>query len=109
MNQQGVFCVVLVTAKDTDEARKIADGLLTDKLVACANIIERVQSLFWWQGRIDDAKETLLLLKTRSDLMDQVVRRVKSLHGYETPEIIALPVYAGSEDYLNWINSSVKS
>ena len=107
MNLQGSFIIVLVTAKDTEEARKIANGLLAEHLVACANIIDRIESLFWWQGRVDEAREVLLLLKTKSDLMDRIIIKVKSLHSYETPEIIAIPISAGSEDYLNWINKSV--
>ena len=107
MNKQSIFLVVMVTAKNTEEARAIADGLLNERLVACANIVDRVQSRFWWQGCVDDAQETLLLLKTKSDLFEQVITKVKSLHSYDTPEIIALPIYAGSDDYLNWINASV--
>jgi len=95
-----------VTAKDKKEAVKIAQGLLESKLIACANIIDGVQSLFWWQGKIDSSKEVLLVLKTKKFLFKKVSEKVKSLHSYQTPEIIALPIIAGSKDYLNWINSS---
>jgi periplasmic divalent cation tolerance protein len=101
------YIVVLVTAKDKKEAEKIARGLLEAKLIACANIVEGVQSLFWWQGKIDSSKEVLLVLKTKKILFKKVSIKVKSLHSYQTPEIIALPIAAGSEDYLQWINSSV--
>ncbi len=100
------YIVVLVTAKDKKEAGKIARGLLRAKLIACANIIEGVQSLFWWQGKIDSSKEVLLVLKTKKILFRKVLNQVKSLHSYQTPEIIALPLVAGSEDYLAWISSS---
>ena len=99
--------VVLVTAKDKKEAAKIAKGLLESQLIACANIIDGVQSLFWWQGKIDSSKEVLLVLKTKKILFKRVCAQVKSLHSYQTPEIIALPIVDGSEDYLNWIGSSV--
>lgn len=95
-----------MTAKDKKEAVKIAQGLLESKLIACANIIDGVQSLFWWQGKIDSSKEVLLVLKTKKFLFKKVSEKVKSLHSYQTPEIIALPIIAGSKDYLNWINSS---
>jgi periplasmic divalent cation tolerance protein len=99
--------VVLVTVKDKKEAIKIAQGLLKAKLIACANIIDGVQSLFWWQGKIDSSKEVLLILKTKKNLFKKVCTRVKSLHSYQTPEIIALSIVNGSENYLSWINASV--
>jgi periplasmic divalent cation tolerance protein len=100
------YIVVLVTAKDKKEAGKIARGLLEAKLIACANIVEGVQSLFWWQGKIDSSKEVLLILKTKKILFKKVLSQVKSLHSYQTPEIIALPIIAGSKDYLQWLDSS---
>ena len=101
------YIVIFITAKDKKEATKIARGLLEAKLIACANIIDRVQSLFWWQGKIDSSKEVLLILKTKKSLFKKIVAQVKSLHSYQTPEIIALAIVRGSEDYLNWISSSV--
>ena len=101
------YVVILVTAKDKKEAGKIARGLLGSKLIACANIVQGVQSLFWWQGKIDTSREALLILKTKKVLFKKVSAKVKSLHSYQTPEIIALSIVNGSEDYLRWINSSV--
>jgi len=101
------YIVVLVTAKDKKEAIKIAQGLLEAKLIACANIIGGIQSLFWWQGKIDSSKEVLLVLKTKKTLFKKVSVKVRSLHSYQTPEIIALPIVNGSEDYLRWVSSSV--
>jgi len=105
MNTQ--YIVVLITAKDKKEAEKISRGLLEAKLIACANIIEGVQSLYWWQGKIDSSQEVLLVLKTKKILFKRVYTQVKSLHSYQTPEIIALPIIAGSEDYLQWLDSSI--
>ena len=99
--------IILITAKDTKQARTIANGLLQDKLIACANIIAGVQSLFWWQGKIDSAKEALLVLKTKKILFKRVAAKVRALHSYQTPEIIALSIIDGNRDYLQWINSSV--
>lgn len=101
------FIAVLVTAKDKKEGSRIAKGLLEAKLIACANIIDGVQSLFWWEGKIDSSKEVLLVLKTKKNLFKKVMTKVKSLHSYQTPEIIALPLVTGSEDYLDWVSSSV--
>lgn len=100
------YIVIFITAKDKKEAVKIAQGLLKTKLIACANIINGVQSLFWWQGKIDSSKEVLLVLKTKKSLFKKVCAKVKSLHSYQTPEIIALPIINGSEDYLSWISHS---
>ena len=100
--------VIFVTAKDPKEAQKIADGLLKDRLIACANIISGVRSLFRWEGKVDSAKEALLVLKTKKTLFNKVAAKVKLLHSYQTPEIIALPIAAGSKDYLKWIDASVR-
>jgi periplasmic divalent cation tolerance protein len=96
--------VVLVTAKNKKEAKAIAQGLLKDKLIACANIIDGIESLFVWQGKLDQSKEALMVIKTQQKLFDKVVSKVKLLHSYQTPEIIALPIIQGSKDYLNWID-----
>jgi len=101
------YIVVLVTAKDKKEASKIAKGLLEAKLIACANIIDGVQSLFWWQGKIGSSHEVLLVLKTKMNLLKELSVKVKSLHSYQTPEIIALPIVSGNKDYLQWIDSNV--
>ena len=109
MAENKKYILVVVTAQDISQARKIARGLLEEKLIACANIMDGVQSLFWWQGKIDEASEVVVVLKTRQDLFAEVVSRVKFLHSYDTPEIIALPIVDGSPDYLKWIDSSVRS
>lgn len=99
--------VVLITTKDTKEAQKIAKGLLNKKLVACVNTIAGVNSFFWWNGKIDKAKEVLLMAKTRKSHFSKIVKEVKRLHSYDVPEVIALPVAAGNQDYLKWIEQSI--
>jgi len=76
--------------------------------VACVNIVPEVSSLFWWQDKLDSAQESLLIIKTRALLLDQIVTLVKEIHSYEVPEIIALPVIGGNQDYLEWIDKEVK-
>jgi periplasmic divalent cation tolerance protein len=102
------YIVVFITASTEEEAKKIADELLSKRLIACANILSKVSSLFWWQGRIDSAEEVFLILKTKECLLDEVIKVAKELHSYETAEIIALPIIGGNEDYLQWINESAK-
>ena len=96
--------VVFITVGTEKEARKIADLLLNHKTAACVNIMPKVSSHFWWQGKLDAAKESLLIVKTKASLLSEIVGLVKTVHSYEVPEIIALPIVAGSEDYLRWID-----
>lgn len=102
-----MYIVILVTAKDQEEAQKIARGLLEDKLAACCNIMPKIQSLFWWDGKIDSADEVLLIIKSEKTLWNKIQDKVKELHSYQTPEIIALPVVEGSKEYLDWIKDSI--
>ena len=103
-----MYIVVFVTASNKKEAEHIAREVIKTKLAACVNIITNVQSLFWWQGKIDSAKEALLVIKTRKALFHKLIKKVKSLHSYEVPEIIALPIIAGNTKYLEWINESTR-
>ena len=107
MKQPGEI-VVLVTAGTGEEARRIAELLLDKRKAACVNIVPKVDSLFWWQGKLDSAQESLLIIKTKASLLPEIVNLVKSVHSYEVPEIIALPIIGGSEDYLKWMDSEVK-
>src|SRR4030042_4934607 len=99
------FIIVLVTTANRAEAEKISQALLKDKLIACANIISPVTSFFHWQGKIDQAEECLIVTKSRIDLFSELADRVKSLHSYDVPEILALPIIEGSQAYLNWLGS----
>jgi len=99
---------IFVTCPSMKEAEAIADALLSERIVACANIISGVRSNFWWKGRIDSADETLLVLKTTKKNFTKAEKAVKRLHSYDVPEIIALPIAAGSRAYLDWIDKSVK-
>ncbi|MDD4909572.1 MAG: divalent-cation tolerance protein CutA [Candidatus Omnitrophica bacterium] len=100
--------VVLVTASNKEEAQIIARKLLEDKLAACVNIIEGVNSFFWWEGKIDNAQEALMVIKSSKGKFKRLCAAVKSAHSYDTPEIIALPVVAGEKKYLDWLNGSIR-
>lgn len=99
--------VVLVTAGSADEADRIGRTLVEERLAACANLVPAIASRFWWQGKIEEAGEALLILKTRQDRLPRLTARVRSLHSYTVPEVIALPILDGSPDYLRWIDDSV--
>ena len=100
--------VVLISACSEEEAHKIAELLVKQKKAACVNIVPGVDSLFRWKGKIDSARETLLLAKTRTSLLPQIISLVKEAHSYEVREIIALPIIDGSEDYLKWLDSACR-
>jgi periplasmic divalent cation tolerance protein len=99
--------VIFITAASKREAEKIAKALLKKKLVACVNITQRIKSFFWWQGKIDSAREYLLIAKSERSMMRKITGCVKSLHSYEVPEILALPIIAGYNPYLDWISDSI--
>ncbi len=98
--------VVLMTAPDRDEASRIAELLVNSRLAACVQILPEVQSVYRWKGEVERNTEILLLAKTTSDKFDELDRAVREIHSYDTPEIIALPVNAASESYLNWLLES---
>lgn len=95
--------VVFITASTEDEAANIAKALVEARLAGCVNIIKNIRSIYSWEGKIEDEAEVLMIVKTRKALIDSLVKKVKELHSYTVPEIIALPVVEGSEDYLEWL------
>lgn len=103
-NTDASLILVLVATSSREEAHRIADKLLTERKAACVNIISGVSSFFWWKTKVDSAKETLLLVKSKQSLLEDVIKLVKANHRYEVPEIIALPIIGGNADYLEWID-----
>lgn len=101
------YCVVFVTASKGPEAKRLAMLVLKRKLCACVNIIKNIESFFWWQGKIDTAKESLLVIKTRKSFLPRLFKAIRLAHSYEVCEIVALPVVAGSKPYLDWISRSL--
>jgi periplasmic divalent cation tolerance protein len=100
--------VIFITASSDEEARNIAKLLLDQRKAACVNIVSGVDSSFWWQGKIDAVQESLLIIKTRASVFQKVIELVKTVHSYEVPEIIALPIIGGNDNYLKWIDAEVK-
>jgi len=99
--------IILTTINSKEEAEKISRKLLKEKLVACVNIIGPIESLFWWQNKIDEAEEFIILIKTDKSLFQQVAETTKKIHPYQIPEIIGLPIVEGSKDYLRWMYASL--
>ena len=102
------FGVVLVTASSRREAEKVALILLKEKLAACVNIVPKIASRYWWKGRIEKASELLLIIKTQTSLFRRLTARIKKIHSYTVPEIIALPIAQGNPAYLAWIRDSLR-
>lgn len=100
--------VVLLTAANGEEAVRLADMLIGAHLAACVQILPEMESVYRWEGKIERQPEILLLAKTTRSKFDELEREVRALHSYETPEIVALPVVAGSAPYLEWLRASLK-
>lgn len=96
-------CVCLVTVGKPEEAEKIAETLVEERLAACCNLVPAVRSIYRWEGQICRDAETMLVIKTRRENFEKLRARVKGLHSYTVPEIVALPIIAGHAPYLDWI------
>jgi periplasmic divalent cation tolerance protein len=101
------FIVIYVTVGAAEEAGRIARALVEDRLAACVNQLPGVRSTYRWQGEVEQSNEELLIIKTRRDLLTSVHRRVRELHSYDLPELIALPVVDGSGEYLQWLDDQL--
>ncbi len=100
--------VVLVTCGSEEEAAKIANSLVEERLAACVNIISPVRSIYRWEGKIWDEREWMLMIKTQKKRFEDLEKKVKSLHSYSVPEIVALPVVEGSASYLKWLEENTE-
>ncbi|HEY6232192.1 MAG TPA: divalent-cation tolerance protein CutA [Pyrinomonadaceae bacterium] len=101
--------VVFMTAGSREEAERLAQALVSKRLAACVQILPEMQSVYWWQGQIENAREIPILAKTVRSKFAELERQVRSLHSYETPEIIALPITEASAPYLEWLRETVGS
>ena len=102
------YLIVIMTAPNREEAVKIVRTLLEERLIACGNILDPVFSFFWWQGKIEEEKEVLVIMKSHEKLFKKLSKRVKELHSYDVPEILALPIVDGSSSYLEWLKSCLE-
>jgi periplasmic divalent cation tolerance protein len=105
--EQHIYIVIFITTRDAEEAEKISKALVKRRLAACVNIVPEVSSHFWWKDKLETSKECLLTVKTRDSLLPDIIKAVKKLHSYSIPEIIALPIAGGDQDYFDWIDSEL--
>ena len=94
---------IYITCKDKKQALVIGGALVKERLAACANIIDGVDSIYWWNNRVQNAKEAVLICKTRTSLVPSLIKKVKKIHSYTCPCIVSLPITSGSKEYLAWI------
>lgn len=97
------FIQVMTAIGSKEDAQKIANAIVGQRLAACAQVIGPITSTYWWQGAMETAEEWLCLMKTRQDLYERVEQAIRENHPYDEPEILAMPVLAGSKGYLEWI------
>jgi periplasmic divalent cation tolerance protein len=102
------YSLIYITTENKKGAKKIGRELVVKKLAACVNIFGSMNSIYWWHGKIEEANEAVLIVKTREELVEKVVKKVKELHSYDCPCIISLPITGGSKEYLEWIRESTK-
>ena len=99
---------IYMTAGDTEQAKKIAGELVASRLAACVNILDNMNSVYMWQGELQEDSEVVLIAKTTRERVPQLIEKVKSLHSYDCPCIVSLPVLAGHQPFLEWIEAQVK-
>jgi periplasmic divalent cation tolerance protein len=102
-----MYSLVYITTSGVSESKKIAKTLLKERLIACANIIPQIESLYLWKGEIEKDTESLLVAKTRSEKVDKVIKRVEEIHSYDIPCILQIQVKKGSGNYLEWLESEL--
>jgi len=107
MNKKS-YIIIFITAPSEEEAKKIATTLVEEKLVACVNIIPKIYSIYWWENKVCQEDELMLIAKSKQSLFPSIMDRVKSLHSYKVPEIISFPISEGLAKYLNWIEEVIK-
>jgi len=95
---------IYITAGTMDEAKRIGQELISERLAACVNIIDHMRSMYWWEGEIQEDKEVILIAKTKDSLVAKVIEKVKSLHSYDCPCILSLPILDGNKAFLDWIH-----
>jgi periplasmic divalent cation tolerance protein len=108
MKSAASFAVVLVTTPDLKTARRLARAALSARLIACANLVPKIESHYWWQGKIQSASEVLLILKTTRAKLAELEKLIFAQHPYDTPEFLVQPLVAGNARYLDWLATAIR-
>jgi periplasmic divalent cation tolerance protein len=99
---------IYITAGNRDEARVIGKALVSERLAACVNIIDNINSMYWWQGEIQDDREVILIAKTKESLIPELIEKVKTIHSYDCPCVVSLPIVDGNKEFLEWVAEETK-
>ena len=103
-----MYVIAYITAKSPEEARRIGEAVVRERIAACANIIPAIESIYWWKGKLQKDKETVLILKTKKSLSKKLIKRVKELHSYTVPCIDMIEIIDGNPDFFKWIEEVTK-
>jgi periplasmic divalent cation tolerance protein len=104
-----MFALVYITTSSEEESTIIGKKLVEERLAACANIVKEIKSFYWWQGNLEEDHESVLMVKTLTKHVEDIIKRVKELHSYENPCVVAFPIIGGSREYLEWLQSEVNT
>ncbi len=102
-----MYALVYITTSSKEESKEIGKRLVEEKLAACINIVASIESIYLWKGKIEEDEESLLIVKTKDSNIGKIIKRVKEIHSYETPAILAIPIIKGSKDYLDYLDGEL--
>jgi periplasmic divalent cation tolerance protein len=103
-----MYALVYITTSGEEESKKIGRTIVEERLAGCVNIIPTIKSLYWWKGEIEDDNESILIVKTKVGNIENIIKRVKEIHSYENPAILAIPIIEGSKTYLDYLDGEIR-
>ena len=103
-----MYALAYITTSGEEESKKIGRTIVEERLAGCVNIIPTIKSLYWWKGEIEDDNESILIVKTKVSNIENIIKKVKEIHSYENPAILAIPIIEGSKDYLNYLDGEIR-
>ena len=103
-----MYALVYITTSGEEESKKIGRVVVEERLAGCVNIISTIESLYWWKGEIEEDNESILIAKTRVSNIENIIKRVKEIHSYENPAILAIPIIEGSKEYLDYLDGEIR-
>ena len=103
-----MYALVYITTSGEEESKKIGRTIVEERLAGCVNIISAIESFYWWKGEIESDKESVLIAKTKVSNIENIIKRVKEIHSYENPAILAIPIINGSKDYLDYLDAEIR-
>lgn len=103
-----VYALVYITTSGEEESKKIGRTIVEERLAGCVNIVSAIESLYWWKGEIEEDNESILIAKTKVSNVENIIKRVKEIHSYENPAILAIPIIEGSKDYLDYLDGEIR-